>query len=559
MTKHLLASVLLCIAMSARADSGDRRITSYDRWAQLPSERLLKMGEHYRNVALKPDSALVCYSILANRYYEGHRSQTDIERSVMALTQIAQLYTNDFYDYSKAVSYNMRAQELAEKHNYKEYLPHILLNNAVVNGLINSYSNNYEFSEDVLNDFKKAFDLSLKQENWDVLITSFINMMLRTTFNNKESFIEREMDIVKHADIPKATPYLAYARCLIDGVRAMDSHKQDSALVYFQAALDIAQQNPVPRRRAQACIIANDYLLVLQWGNAAYNEALVTLKTNEKLATDYDMPFHLLDSYKNLSSCYKVIGNQTAATKYYIMYLEEKDNLINKKKLRNAQEARLLYQLHQKNEEMRELGYRQEMKNKLLTAALIFSVVLLVMLVLLYINYRQVRERNKQLYRKSLEAIRTDEEKRLLIEKLEGDILKYSQKKKDESERESRLVDDTKMSDLLHRVFMVMETSDEIFSDQFSLPRLAELVGAKRNNVSEAINNQYNTNFYGLLNEYRIKEACRRINDTAHFGALTIEAIGQSVGFKSRSTFTTVFKQVVGLTPSAYQKMAKSR
>lgn len=559
MTKHLLASVLLCIAMSVRADSGDRRIMSYDRWAQLPGERLLEMGEHYRNVALKPDSALVCFSILANRYYEGHRSRADIERSVQALTHIAQLYTNDFYDYTKAVSYNMRAQELAEKHHCDEFIPYILMNNAIIGGLINSYSNNYEFSIDVLNDYKEVFNLSLRKKNWDALTTCFINMMLRTTFDDKESLIAQEMDVMKSAAIPDTTQNLEYARCLIDGVRAWNNQQPDSSLACFEQLLDIARKNPVPRRQALCSIIANTYRLAWYWAHHEYDKALTTLKANEQLAADYNMPLHLLDSYTNQSKCYKVLGDTVLATRYYIMYLEQKDNLINKKKLGNAQETKLLYQLYQKNEQVREMSYRQEMKNTLLAVAFGFSVVLLLLLILLYVNYRQVRERNRQLYKKSLDMIRTDEEKRLLIEKLEGDILEYAAKQNSGPKREGRPVDDTKMSDLLHRVFMVMETSDEIYSDQFSLPRLAELVGDKRNNVSEAINSQYNTNFNGLLGEYRIKEACRRINDTERYGAFTLEAIGRSVGFKSRSAFTSVFKQVIGLTPSAYQKLAKSR
>ena len=101
-----------------------------------------------------------------------------------------------------------------------------------------------------------------------------------------------------------------------------------------------------------------------------------------------------------------------------------------------------------------------------------------------------------------------------------------------------------------------METCDEVFTTDFTLPRLAELAGDTRNNVSEAINQRYQTNFNGLLNEYRIKEACRRINDTEHYGHLTIEAIGQSVGFKSNSNFVSNFKKITGLTPSAYRKQS---
>lgn len=43
-----------------------------------------------------------------------------------------------------------------------------------------------------------------------------------------------------------------------------------------------------------------------------------------------------------------------------------------------------------------------------------------------------------------------------------------------------------------------------------------------------------------------------------HYGGLTIEAIGQSLGFKSRTNFTAIFKRFTGMTPAAYQRMTRN-
>ena len=40
-------------------------------------------------------------------------------------------------------------------------------------------------------------------------------------------------------------------------------------------------------------------------------------------------------------------------------------------------------------------------------------------------------------------------------------------------------------------------------------------------------------------------------------GNFTIEGIANSVGYKSRSNFTTIFKENVGLTPSTFQKLSR--
>jgi AraC-like DNA-binding protein len=102
-----------------------------------------------------------------------------------------------------------------------------------------------------------------------------------------------------------------------------------------------------------------------------------------------------------------------------------------------------------------------------------------------------------------------------------------------------------------------MDNSDEIFSPDFSLERLAMLSGSKYKYVSQVINEHYQQNFNNFLNSYRIKEACKRMGDVEGYGNYTIEAISESVGFKSRSTFVASFKRITGLTPSQYQRMAK--
>lgn len=57
------------------------------------------------------------------------------------------------------------------------------------------------------------------------------------------------------------------------------------------------------------------------------------------------------------------------------------------------------------------------------------------------------------------------------------------------------------------------------------------------------------------MNEYRINLACERLADREGFGQYSMNGIGESVGFRSSATFTTVFKKITGITPSVYQKL----
>ena len=61
--------------------------------------------------------------------------------------------------------------------------------------------------------------------------------------------------------------------------------------------------------------------------------------------------------------------------------------------------------------------------------------------------------------------------------------------------------------------------------------------------------------FATLLNKRRVQEACRRMENSEKYGRLTIDAISESVGFNTRSTFTKAFRLHIGMLPSEYLKL----
>lgn len=107
---------------------------------------------------------------------------------------------------------------------------------------------------------------------------------------------------------------------------------------------------------------------------------------------------------------------------------------------------------------------------------------------------------------------------------------------------------------LLQKIKRVMEDVDVITSENFSLQALAKLVGSNTKYVSYAINERYGKTFKTLLNEYRIREACKRLLDKENYGNMTIRAIHQELGFRTATSFVAAFRKVTGLTPSEYKK-----
>ncbi len=74
------------------------------------------------------------------------------------------------------------------------------------------------------------------------------------------------------------------------------------------------------------------------------------------------------------------------------------------------------------------------------------------------------------------------------------------------------------------------------------------MLKTNRTYLSKAIHEILNTTFNSLINKYRIESARKMLADENQ--KLSIEGIAFSVGFSSKSTFNSAFKQFTGLTPS---------
>jgi AraC-like DNA-binding protein len=94
---------------------------------------------------------------------------------------------------------------------------------------------------------------------------------------------------------------------------------------------------------------------------------------------------------------------------------------------------------------------------------------------------------------------------------------------------------------------------EKVYLDpHLALSGLAARIGVPAPHLSQIINQRLNQNFPDLINSYRVAEARRRLVDPAwrHY---SIMAIAEDVGFRSKSSFNSVFKKLTGMTPSEFR------
>lgn len=163
---------------------------------------------------------------------------------------------------------------------------------------------------------------------------------------------------------------------------------------------------------------------------------------------------------------------------------------------------------------------------------------------------------NETLYRNNLMLIEKEETTRKKFEDTSLHKIDTISPESNHKRYQNSDLTDAEKEDIYLSIMKVLLNSPEVFQPDFSSTRLSELTGYTYRHISQVINEKTGDNFNALVNNTRIKEACRRIQSEERFANLTLEAIARSVGFRSRTSFIAYFKKFTGLTPSVYQKMA---
>jgi AraC-like DNA-binding protein len=111
--------------------------------------------------------------------------------------------------------------------------------------------------------------------------------------------------------------------------------------------------------------------------------------------------------------------------------------------------------------------------------------------------------------------------------------------------------DDGLRAQLFEEIQGIVERDQLFLDSQLTLSSLAAATGFSRHQVSEALNGHAGKNFYEFINAYRVAAVQRRLSEGDRRKLLDI---AMDCGFSSKSTFNAIFKQSVGLTPTAYRK-----
>ena len=122
------------------------------------------------------------------------------------------------------------------------------------------------------------------------------------------------------------------------------------------------------------------------------------------------------------------------------------------------------------------------------------------------------------------------------------DIPEKYQAKKIETTEETQLIADLKKA---------METHQFHKNSNVKLNDIATVLHISSHKLSQLLNDNLGKNFALFINEYRVEEAKRLLQENNQY---TLESIGFEAGFSSKSTFYATFKKLIGKTPAEFKK-----
>lgn len=111
----------------------------------------------------------------------------------------------------------------------------------------------------------------------------------------------------------------------------------------------------------------------------------------------------------------------------------------------------------------------------------------------------------------------------------------------------------SKTSVYFQNLLEVLQGEKVFTNPELTLQDLADRLGISAGYLSQIIKEHESKNFFEFVNRYRIEEVKHKLI-SADYQHYNIMGIALESGFKSKSTFNTVFKKFTGQTPSAYKR-----
>lgn len=568
----LFAAVsMMFVQYAVAASSGGKYTRLINSVSSKPYEEIFRMASACEQRE-QTDSALVLYMVVCNRMKEGlgEKERTHCAR--------AYLKSGDIYyskgDYSGALEMYVEGLKVCETGSKLKLVTVFYKNIGKVYCIFQDFERGLWF-------YRKGYDLSRRYGDINTERKLLINLAGLYIFQGKiaEARKYHEASVKFNDSGDYESKFMnAFNHCLI--LAAVQDYR--SAISGFKSLAEDGIRHKVPFQ--YVCSVYQElYRIYDKLGQN--KQMLYFLDKCWNTATEHGIQHMYVEVLDDYSRLYQCEGNVAMAQQYKARFLAMSDSIYNIRSFDMVKSMQLQYEMSKADKEITMLYAKQESREQviflqrvILGVAMGVSLLVTVLLAVVYRQKRRLDRSYSDLYAVNRKYIGSQE----VMKARHQDALKMIELLKDklaaavamhdagavaspeivctdaEASRQKPLAvsDDDRMP-LVEAITAIMENTEEFCSADFSIERLATLVGSNQKYVSQVINSTFNKSFRDYVNEYRVALACKRLADGGDYANLTTKAIGESLGYKSHTSFINIFRKFTGLTPAQYQKIGK--
>ncbi|MBQ4913934.1 helix-turn-helix domain-containing protein [Maribacter sp. MMG018] len=258
--------------------------------------------------------------------------------------------------------------------------------------------------------------------------------------------------------------------------------------------------------------------------------AFDVIKTNSQI---------LIDLYEKTNQPSKV-------NEYKALHEAIRDSLFNNEK----EQQIIILETRRKIKEATQKQQALELENlaqrsKLTTIIAILGSILVIGFFFV-LSYVKIKEKNKVLYRRTIENLETQL-------KTEDKKLPLKTKSKSTKEKTNPTIDDNVKTIILNRLEK-LENENFFIDSDCNLHQLAEKLKTNPKYLSQVINVEKGSNFNNYINELRINFLLTKLVQDEEFRNSKLSYIASSVGYNNLNTFNAAFKKRQGILPSFFIK-----
>ena len=577
--RGFVAALLLVLAVGLMhgAQHEDWNQAQYKAYMGMPGSVLLRKGDDFLNHRMMPDSALMCYTAVAERYRPG-MCKEEIRLCLKGYYGRWQTFFFGMGNLPMAVEDLGVVSDIAEE--LDEPVPTLDFYYGVCYMIIGGSTGETRLYSKAIDYYRRAFRDAYEMKDYMLLHRAFDNLAGATYIVDSLQTMQQEYGMMRSLKEPEMWRR-KQSLGIYDVYMLMKRKDLRGALRECQSLVDALPREP-ENMRYLSSIYLNRCRIESELG--LRKKARNSVDSILKLSYLYEMPDVRQVGLVMSMKMHNANGDSVRGEQDYRHYLALKDSLMSDRFLATFQEMDFSAERRRMQIQMKETQFRSQLKGWILGLVGILLVVTVIFLLVVKHRSDKLRVRTELLYRQLQDMLQHGDdwlERRKTIEHAGAEAEAEAEKEaaaaeeaeveedaaagkdvnadKDMPTDEERPVasglTDEALDDLEAKIKEVILHSPAVYDSNFSLGELADMVSSNRKYVSQCINDRFKCNFWTLVNQARIMEAMRRFDDAERYGNYSIEGVAESVGFRSRSTFSTWFKRFTGLGAAEYRRL----